>query len=626
MILRITTKERRTRRAVLALLFFIFCSIPAHAFEPQFKISEDDSAKSVEQLLQEALMLFTEEKPLEARTKLLTALEKDPKKAEAHMWLGHYYNYHVGHYRLAVKYIKKAEQLLKDKSGEPPFYDPIVSATHSRILHLLADVRLNLDNYDGALKTLDRFSKNYFAEWYPGTRAWVLMKIGKVKEAISVARRGLLAGAEFGRTYNILGILLSLNKDRQESIKIFNKAIAYESSLGSFGQPATPLNNVGEVYREIFMEDKAEASWSRALRMPDGCEHVLPSMNMAVLLNEQLRISDAYRAMDQFEQCTAQFPLRNGEEHRALVHLSRGRSLLAAGHADPAIEHFEKALERQQWFGKIGTDQDDLRVGALFSLAYALKIKRAHIRSTPNRSFLQKIKDLKELSKLSLRQWWLIRRARQIAMEDLNGFEDLFVRHTDSMIEYHTLGAGLVNIPSSAIQRKIEDLLTYDKRKQAHSYYKAYLAEWMIQNGEELKGATLARKTLQTLRSDSSDAGIRAHTLGLYASIQKTSSQNYKKSVIEIFRLNRALVRNYELQLPIKFIDIPSKLKQELISGSLIEDTNSPISLVLNQTNQVIVYDQNRKLLQIELPKENEAKVQAITNKLFSLPIIQPEK
>ena len=107
----------RVIRLLVFMTLAVFITSSTHAFEPQELPSEDDSLKPVEQLLQEALMLFTEEKPLEARTKLLTALKKDPKKAETHMWLGHYYNYHVGHYRLAIKYIKNAEKLLIEKNG-----------------------------------------------------------------------------------------------------------------------------------------------------------------------------------------------------------------------------------------------------------------------------------------------------------------------------------------------------------------------------------------------------------------------------------------------------------------------------------------------------------------------------
>ena len=135
----------------------------------------------------------------------------------------------------------------------------------------------------------------------------------------------------------MLGILLSMHGDRDESLKIFRQAIAYELSEGNLGQPATPLNNSGEVYKEIFSEDSAESSWLKATSMPDGCDHVLPSLNLSLLYFDELNLDGAKRAMDSFESCIAQYPLRNGEEHRALVSLARGRIALLSGNPDLAI-------------------------------------------------------------------------------------------------------------------------------------------------------------------------------------------------------------------------------------------------------------------------------------------------
>src|SRR5690606_8601721 len=148
----------------------------------------------------------------------------------------------------------------------------------------LSQARLNLDDYEGAKEVLDEFSSySYFAPWYPGSRSWVLMKLGDLEEAIRISKVGIMAGAEPGRTLNMLGILLSMTGERQGSLDVFKQAIRYELSLGQLGQPATPLNNSGEVYKEIFEEEEAERSWLRATSLPDGCEHVLRSLNLALM-------------------------------------------------------------------------------------------------------------------------------------------------------------------------------------------------------------------------------------------------------------------------------------------------------------------------------------------------------
>jgi tetratricopeptide (TPR) repeat protein len=330
---------------------------------------EGDRDKGAEELIAEAAILLQDERLLDARTKLLRALEKEPKAYRAHMMLSGYYMAHVGHFRLALQYALQALSLFEEKNGRPPYYSYISRAEHSQLLYLLSQARLNLDDYEGSLKVLDQYvSYDYKDEWYSGTRAWVLMKLNRLPEAVSEARKGLREGAEPGRTLNMLGILLSMTGDRSGSLEVFREAIRYEMSMGRFGSPATPLNNSGEVYKEVFEEPKAIQSWMKATSLPDGCDHVLPALNLALMLIDQLDLNSASRAMYNFESCVAQFPLRNGEEHKALVHLARGRIDYWNGDIDNALNHFNDASERRQWFGKIGTNENDLDVGIELSV------------------------------------------------------------------------------------------------------------------------------------------------------------------------------------------------------------------------------------------------------------------
>ncbi|MCB0339611.1 MAG: hypothetical protein KDD53_08405, partial [Bdellovibrionales bacterium] len=468
---------------------------------------QNDDLKTSEELIADATMLLTDERPLDARTKLLKALEKDPGNPEIYTLLAHYYNFHVGHFRLALKYVKQARRLFEKANGPAPYTDQMLMYNHARILHLLSDIRLNLDDYSGALKSLDEYASYYFGEWYPGSRAWVLMKLGKLQEAIRVAKLGILSGAEPGRTYNILAILLSLSGKRDESLEVFNKAILYEMSLGSSGQPATPLNNSGEVYREIFEEDRAEASWRKAVSLPDGCEHVLPSLNLSILYMEQLRYKEAKQSMDRFEACVRQYPLRNGEEHRALVHVARGRVDLHTGNLGSAIEHIEAARERKQWFGKIGTNVEDMQAATLISLGQALKRENNILNFRRNLSWNDWLEVKEKQAFNRVRAWWLFRRARQVLAEDLNDFEDLYPRHTDSLLEYDSLGEVLSGFWPSELRKRIEQIKKEDKRPFAAVYYDAYLAENYLANFKHKSGMDLLKKSLARARPKA-DTGL----------------------------------------------------------------------------------------------------------------------
>jgi tetratricopeptide (TPR) repeat protein len=566
--------------AILGLI--IASTVPCHsyAFTPESDAVinlEDDGAdkdKSADELIAEAQSLLSDERPLDARTKLLKALSKEPKNFKPHMLLGGYYMIHVGHFRLALSYLKQAEKLFEITNGKPPFEDFGLRDDHARILYLLAETKLNLDNYRGALTALDEYAKFYSGSWYPGSRAWVLMKLGRVQEATRIARLGILMGAEPGRTLNILGILLSMQNQRQESLRVFDEAITYEYSLGSSGQPATPLNNSGEVFREIFEEDRAEGSWLRAVGLPDGCEHVLPSLNLASLYIEQLRFDRANWAMNNFEECNRQFPLRNGEEHRALVHMARGRVSLHTGQIEEALKHLESATERQQWFGKIGTNPNDLRAATTLSLAQTLKAANHYLDLEIIESPWQWLEIQQQKIGNSIRAWWLMRRARQVLSEDLKDFEDIYVRSTDAMLEYHTLGDVMEAFPTRVLLERVNQRSASDSRNEATNYYYAYLAQNYLAHGETKQGLAMVDETLTNLR-ERADDGLKAHLLGLKLKNLQIESSEYSEAAVELFKLAPAEVINKGAKLPVRLSSLSQTATDLIKKGPFHEDEGS---------------------------------------------------
>jgi len=553
------------RKIILSVLIIVSCfsnpSLQADALDPfdpfqspsTADAADPDKDKSPDELIDEATILFSDERPLDARTKLLRALQKDPKDFRAHLLLASYYMEEVGHFRLALKYVKQAQSLFYEKYGKPPYPDYVARSQHDNILYLLSQARLNLDDYQGSLDILDEYSSyGYYRDWYPGTRAWVLMKLGKIDDAIKVARLGIIAGAEPGRTLNMLGILLSMHDEREDALKIFRQAIEYELSLGKIGKPATPLNNAGEVYNEIFSEDMAESSWSKSKRLPDGCDHILPSLNLSLLYLDQNALIKAKESMDTFESCIAQFPLKNGEEHKALEHLIRGRIDLRAGRVDSAIDHLESALSKQQWFGKIGTSEDDLKAGALMSLAAALRAKNNQIDSTIYSSVSGHLDAIKDKVLNYLRARWLSRRARQVLSEDLNNLEDLYIRNTDSLLEYPTLGEVLKSFPAHDLEMRIAQEQASDKRPEADAFYKVYLAENFANHFRTEDAAQLLNQAIPKMR-DKFDDALKTHALLIQLGLLDQSSAQYKRLSYMAYQLEPASIRNYGFKLPVNF-------------------------------------------------------------------------
>jgi len=525
------------------------------SFAPE--AAADDAGKNIEQLLEEADTLLRTERPIDARAKLQRALALAPTDYRPYMKLGFYYLTEVGHFRLAYRYLKSAEKLFaKDSANSLPSSDRTFD--HAMLLHLIAEAELNLDKYEDTLKTLDRFEQFYWMDWYPGTRAWVLMKLKRIDDAIKTAQAGLLRGADPRQTWNILGILLSVKDNRELSLQAFAQSIRSEIVLGG-QQIATPLNNAGEVYRELFLDDIAEASWLLALRLPDGCEHILPSLNLSIIYVDQLRLFQAERVLRDFEGCFAQHALREDTEHRTLLALGRGRIALHENDVEKALELLTTASEDQQWFGKIGTNENDVRFAATAGMAQVLLARAAAVRDKAHEHWWKGVLDAPQVPVLKLRSWWLNRTARKIALEELDDFEDLIIRNTDTMIEYPTLGSVLAGFNTRSLRRRISRIMENDSRSGARPYYQLYLAANLADNGAEDEAREILQRLLGEWRAIDRLAlaetlaqliQVRTKQLGFFgASADKLEIQQLKE---RLFGTLPARLRFYDYALPVK--------------------------------------------------------------------------
>lgn len=574
--------------------------------KPDLSIPEDQ--KTAEQLIQEGIMLQQEGRLLDARSKLIEALQRDPQSYMACLLLSDYYLRHVSHFKLALRYAHQASELFEQQHGQQPYTTTQNKIVHSELLNLLTQIQLNLDQYQKALALIQRHdAQGYYSPWGPATKAWILMKLGRLPEAIAEARRGVTLGGQPGHALNILGILLSLTGERQLALKVFGQALAFEMALGPDGQPATPLNNAAEVYRELFQEPKARDAWLQALRQPDSCEHVLPSLNLAILYLDQAKYDEALQTINSFEDCFSQFPLRLGEEHRALLHLARGRIYLRTGQIEKALQELEAANERQQWFGKIGTNIEDHKAAALTTLAEALRCRNNWLSYQPHSSTAERASLWYEWIKNSLRRRWLLRRARQILTEDLNGFEDLYVRHTDSLLDYSALGDLLSSFPQKLMRQELANRKKQDPRALAESYYTAYEAELCLRHNGGNSCYEQANLTLSNLRGEWDQALIQRLQVLLLKEHSPTSKY-YQAEAIKLFRFTPALIRNEALPLPVTLkgeVNAVAKLLSR--AGFVITtDNSSPLIIQVEQTTEgwaVKFYDHGTLKHRVEQPQ-----------------------
>lgn len=595
-----------------------------------FSLLPPSSGESVESLLAEAQALFMEKRPLDARAKLQRALQIAPDDYRPNFYLGVYYLTEVGHFQMADRYLSKAEELFKQTYGSE--LDGTLKAEgwrqNAKLLQYLTEAKLNLDNYQGALDYADRFGNTYWDEWYPGTRAWILMKLRRVDEAIQEAQSGVLRGADETRTYNILGILYSLKGDRKAALESFKRAIKAElNSLGS-NQAATPLNNSGEVYHELFQDDLAEASWLRALQLPDGCDHILPSLNTALLYIEQLRLFQAERVLADFEACFAQKSTRSDTEYRALIALARGKIALRQGDSKKALKLFLQAADREQFYGKIGTDPEDLEFAAAISLSQTYLAEAERLRDQPESSFsISGVSNLVNANWLKIKSWWQLREARQIAVSQLNNFEDLYVRNTDSMLEYPTLGIFFDGVSTSEVKSRLKSIQKSDARAESALFYELYLLKHDVLNGASTKTIDQLETLLSKVRPQDNLVKAEALSLliksyeqqaGIFSSLSAKQADRLRSLKELLFNLLPSQLRFIGSSLPASFTlkatpglgDLVKEIKGKLIQVRFEpyeSDTRYQVQIDLSETqNQISLVDTKSSQLLVRVTKASD--------------------
>jgi tetratricopeptide (TPR) repeat protein len=615
-----------------ATLLLVFVSTPNYSlgqgydpFDP-FSFSAEnttdiaDEDKSLEDLLRESLSLQGQDLVLEARSKLLVALKKYPKDFRPYFLLSDYYLSHADHFRLALKYARQSLRVFEAEKGKPPYLNDYEAKTwHGDILGMISQARLNSDDYTGALDELNEFEKlGYAAPWFHSSKAWVLMKLHRLDEAIAVAKEGTRSIMSPASSLNVLAILLSMTGERQASLEVFEKALNYELAQGSNGHPATPLNNVGEVYKEIFRDTLAKNSWERALRMPDACEHILPSVNLVMLLIDQVQLSEASTVLDNFDSCVAQYPLRNGEEHKALEELMRARIALHKGDIAKAFTHCNEALERTQWFGKIGTSPEDMKAAAFATMAQILAARNAELATTVTSSYMEEFNNSRERISNSVRHWWMLRKARNTLITKLDSFEDMFIRHTDSMLEYPTLGDIAEGVSPRTLRLFLETDLKNDSRSGSKAFYKAYEAQSLHAFGEK-RAALSAYSEALSLARPKEDVLLQAHLHLMRAKLLGAESKSSEGDIIAAFRIAPALVRNYGLPLPVQ------SNTPDLIKGSafrVVSDSSTPfeVSLTKSASSKEVFTFRDRDKGSAGIPSEGDdaaAALNALMRKVF---------
>ncbi|MCC6934063.1 MAG: hypothetical protein IT292_12565 [Deltaproteobacteria bacterium] len=560
------------------LLVLLFCFFIFHTVEAQSKLLADFGRTDnieLETILEQAQLDFVAGHSIDARNKLLHSFTIAPADFRPHLLLGIYYLSEVNHFQLADKYIMRAHQLFAAAWGSE-LDDSIKAEAHmmnSRILGLMAEAKVNLDEYDPALQIIKRFEATYEADWVATTKAWVLMKLKRIDEAIQTAQLGLMKSHNLGHVLNILGILYSLRNNSSLALQTFREAIKYEKLLGKYGQISTPLNNIGEVYREIFLDREAEAIFAQSLAASIECEHILTSLNLAILQIDELRLIQAERTLKNFETCFARFPARADTEHRALLALGYGKIALRSGKPVEAMNYFQQALARKQWFGKIGTNQNDVKLAAMIGLGQSYYGYGAVLKNKLTSGIANKLNDYLQGCYYQLKGYWRIREAQKLAFGQMDNFEDLYIRHSDAMIEYPSLGDLISSLPSASVKKRIEHLIDSETRERAKSYYQLFWATNLYSHGDNQKSLDILQQIFGSFRQFDrlASAELLRYKIKIIEAADSSAQQEVQQIVADkelLFSLSPAYFTYFNIRLPIVIkLPVTSNSDNQLIQG-----------------------------------------------------------
>jgi hypothetical protein len=199
-----------------------------------------------------------------------------------------------------------------------------------------------------------------------------------------------------------------------------------------------------------------------------------------------------------------------------------------------------------------------------------------------------------EAPALEIRAWWNERPARELTVDELENFEDLYIRNTDAMLEYGTLGTFAASFPRTSIERKLDRMEQTDSRPDAHTHYSLYRAEALLKAGR----AQEANQLLASLKWREIDRLAQAQALAVQIKAQQSSftwlsrpDEKQKRELAELkerlFSLLPSHLRYAGAPLPVKLPDYSSQPVAKEIASRLTHRRFEPSSSASRYTLSV---------------------------------------
>ncbi|MEM4379375.1 MAG: tetratricopeptide repeat protein [Thermoplasmatales archaeon] len=527
---------------------------------------------------------------IDARDRLVNYLKENPNSLEALVLLMEYYSVYASDPDEVLKYVQVAEDALPRAN----FLERVIFS--ESITYYKYNALSQKNKYKEAYETLKSLeNRGYLPTWYYSSLSWILFKLGRMEEALKAAKDGLKLQADHLSSLNMVGILYGVIGKWDESIKAFNRAIEIGKLIGE--SVSAPINNLGEVYEELFNETKAIQLYEEAMRSESDCSALLSYVNLGLLYLDFLDTRSAARVIREYRRCVARFPFRSPKAFRSLLNLVDARIKYLEGDFKEARRLARWILDYDQQLGLVGTDQNDLKVAALQTLILANQAlyRAENLKAT---TFTEKLLSQINSVRLKLENWLYGRELHHLLVFKLNRFEDLRIRNTDAFLFYPFLGFELAKWPKKRTLEMIESQSAKDSRPRAVLYYDLY------------KASISPRENIQRLKENS--LKLRAYydealAVGIYSLILQ-----HENNVIDRIRFSNLLFDKwpqafvvFDLKLPVKVrgVKLPRRLPFEELNHvparfelvAEFEDNEYKVSFFDTKGRTIIVRDASLK-------------------------------
>ncbi len=541
-------------------------------------------------------------------------------------------DYYKPHWELALYYFKKqyfklsSEQLylaLKkyDTEHGPYFF----SKQRKNILLYLGESELNLDRYDNALKAFveirkfDPFDVNII--W---VEAWIYYKQNKLFRSRILIENCLDINKNAGVCRNISGMLYAREKKYDKAIQEYKNA--------KFADKDVINHNLGEVYKSIFNYEEAISYFTKVTYSSNNRNSVLSYLLLADIYINSLELDKAMEVLKLYQKNGLE-AINNGKsfyiEDMGFINLYLARIHYYLGNLNEAMNHLKIAFRYPQFYGSIVYNKNHYYHLIYFMMSLVSKglanFQDEKITINLFKRFSNKINKLS----LKTQAWWYMRRASDIAINQLNQLSGIYIYESESIFDYTNLIDMLSLFESRVVKKHLYQFLQgragqRDIRDHAKAFYYLYLAQVHYNENNFQDSLKLLNYCLEHFNTYEKTLKLRAYNLMRKIYHANQDLNNEIKIIYKIFMLHPPYLLLNGFSLPailgkIHFKDIPDKRGFENMDYTLKKYLSQKrFNFLFDDfpTSQVKKIDQNIKYkIQPRLTKDDD-------NYILSLSII----